>query len=263
MIRKIRSILDGNPTDVLNLKLKKYFDFKYKKFDLSKIKIDKNYIYDTPIIINSMNRLSYLKEQIFWLEKCGLKKIIIIDNQSTFVPLIEYYKKIKYPVIRNQTNEGYLSLWKNSIFENIRKNFYVYTDPDIVGINKCPSDFIEYFYEKLISIDTIDKIGFSLNINNIDTTLDLKFDISKNELKFWEKKYFNHDLFIAPIDTTFALYKPNCYGGYWLKSCRTNYPYIAEHLPWTESEYKEENLFYEKNIESKNSFYQSRRNKNY
>ena len=262
MIRKFKSIIDGNPIEVINLKVKRLFD---RSFHSKNLKIpNRNLIYKTPIIINSMNRLSYLKKQISWLENCGLKNIIIIDNQSTYLPLIEFYDKINYQVIRNQRNMGYLALWYNPFFDSIRNNFYIYTDSDVVASDKCPKDFIEYFYDSLINIKSLDKIGFSLNIKNLDQDIDKKFNIIKNEKKFWCNKYANSNIFKAPIDTTFALYKPFTYGGYWLNSGRTNYPYTADHLPWLETSLdNDEIIFYESNLISKNSFYQSYRNKKY
>lgn len=262
MIRKIKSIIGGNPKEVLNLKIKKFFDRSYRYINFKMP--TKKYIYETPVIINSMNRLSHLKEQLSWLESCGLKNIIIIDNQSTYLPLIEFYDKINYKIIRNQKNMGYLALWFNPIFKSLKNNFYIYTDPDIIACDECPSNFIEYFYESLIGIKSLDKVGFSLNIKNIDKEIDKKFQILKNEKKFWINKYDNSDIYNAPIDTTFALYKPFTYGGYWLNSGRTNYPYTANHLPWykTYSDLDEIN-FYESNVVSKNSFYQSYRNQKY
>ena len=168
MIGKIKSIIDGNPYEVLNLKIKKIFDKNYRKQDTKQSEINIQRIYNTPIIINSMNRLTYLREQINWLENCGLKNLIILDNQSTFLPLLEYYDKINYKVIKNQKNDGYLALWFNEIFSYIKKDFYIYTDSDILGSQSCPKDFIEFFYQSLFEIEEIDKVGFSLNLEGID-----------------------------------------------------------------------------------------------
>lgn len=264
MIGKIRSVIDGNPYEVLILKLKKALDKNYRQKKTNQSEINLNKIYNTPIIINSMNRLTYLREQINWLEKSGLKNLIILDNQSTFLPLLEYYDKINYRVIKNQKNNGYLSLWFNEIFFDIQKDFYIYTDSDIVGSQSCPKDFIEFFYQSLFKIDEIDKVGFSLNLEGINQKKALEYKIFENENKFWKKKFHNFNVYKASIDTTFALYRPYSYGGYWLKSGRTGYPYVADHLPWYDDvSNNEEREFYENNIIQKNSFYQSKRNQNY
>ena len=52
-----------------------------------------------PIIINNRNRLTYMKMLISSLEKRGYNNIYIIDNDSTYPPLLDYYsKEFIYPV---------------------------------------------------------------------------------------------------------------------------------------------------------------------
>lgn len=53
---------------------------------------------DIPIIINNYNRLEMLTKLIHGLENKGYHNLYIIDNQSTYPPLLEYYTKIPYPV---------------------------------------------------------------------------------------------------------------------------------------------------------------------
>ena len=62
MIGKIKSIIGGNPKEVIKLKLRKTFDKNYR-FNNTKINLNTKRIYNTPIIINSMNRLTFLKRQ--------------------------------------------------------------------------------------------------------------------------------------------------------------------------------------------------------
>jgi len=55
--------------------------------------------------------------------------------------------------------------------------------------------------------------------------------VVKWETQFWSEK--KDSLFYrAPIDTTFALYRPYVRGGSWLKALRSDAPYLARHLPW-------------------------------
>src|SRR5437016_2259980 len=60
-----------------------------------------------PIIINNRNRVTYLLQLISWLEKSGYNNIYIIDNNSKYPPLLEYYSKTKYPVFRLKENAGH------------------------------------------------------------------------------------------------------------------------------------------------------------
>ena len=70
-------------------------------------------------------------------------------------------------------------------------------------------------------------------------------------------------IYKAPIDTTFALYKPNSFGGYWLNSARTDFPYLARHLSWYDDKDEKEEIFYKKNIIKNSSFYTSNRFQEY
>lgn len=256
IIKKIRSVYDGNSLDVIKLKVKKFL-YKEKNINFPKT-INYNEI---PIVINNRNRLIYLKELINWLEKKNYRNIIIIDNQSTYLPLLKYYNETRYKVIRLNKNLGYLSLWKSDLFHLFKNNFYVYTDPDILPTDECPSDVINYFYQNLIKFNEIDKVGFGLKIDDINSSN--KNFIINNEKKFWVNKYKHTNFFAAPIDTTFALYKPLKYGGYWLKSLRSNYPYLAKHLPWYENNINNEIKFYRQNINYKSSFYDNQRGNSY
>jgi hypothetical protein len=59
-----------------------------------------------PVIINNYNRLTSLKLLIASLEKRGYQNIIIVDNNSTYQPLLDYYKSCRYRLIRLEKNLG-------------------------------------------------------------------------------------------------------------------------------------------------------------
>lgn len=210
-----------------------WFNFRYyymlEIIFPTKIKNPKN----IPIIINNFNRLTCLKRLIDSLEKKGYSNIYIIDNASTYPPLLEYYSQSPYSIFRLKNNIGYLALWQTDIYKQFKNDFYVYTDPDVVPIEECPDNFMEVFLHSLQKHKYAKKVGFSLKINNLPDCFDLKEEVIK-----WEKQYFKNKiddlLYRAPIDTTFALYRPRTKGGSnsYIPMYRTAYPYEAEHLPW-------------------------------
>lgn len=200
-----------------------------------------------PIIINNRNRLTFLLLLISSLEKRGYKKIYIIDNDSTYPPLLEYYKQTKNKVFYLNKNLGYLALWKSNVYKFFFRDFYVYTDPDMVPVEECPDDFLDYFLRILKKHKFAKKVGFSLKIDDLP-------DHYKNKEKVmsWELNFFNHKtpdgLYKAPIDTTFALYRPWAKGGSNDShlTLRTPFPYEARHLPWYQnsSDLSEEEIYY-------------------
>lgn len=186
---------------------------------------------EIPVIINNRNRLTMLKELICWLEKAGIKNIHIIDNKSDYPPLLVYYKQIPYTVYLLDRNVGCYSLWKTHIFQRFKYCYYVYTDSDVVPVNDCPSDLLIIMKKILTDLPEIDKVGLGLKIDDIPNEYQQKQKVVNWEKQYWEKP-ISPLIYDAPVDTTFALYKPGKQGGWWLKAVRTGKPYMARHLPW-------------------------------
>jgi|WetSurMetagenome_2_1015567.scaffolds.fasta_scaffold02847_2 hypothetical protein len=190
---------------------------------------------EIPIIINNFNRLDTLKKLIGSLEKRGYKNIYIIDNLSTYPPLLEYYKSCIYKIFYLNKNIGMNAFWISGIYKEFRNNFFVYTDSDVVPVEECPDDFLLFFLKSLKSHKLARKVGFSLKIDDIPDCYALKDRVIR-----WEEHFFNDFiredmLYWAPIDTTFALYRPRGkrkHANNNIEMYRTAYPYMARHLPW-------------------------------
>ena len=60
-----------------------------------------------PIYIISYNRLDYIVQTINWLEERGYNNINIIDNNSTYEPLLEYLENVKYKKYMMKKNWGH------------------------------------------------------------------------------------------------------------------------------------------------------------
>ena len=208
-----------------------------------------------PIIINNFNRLSTLRNLVEWLKKNKYTTIVILDNQSTYPPLLEYYKTCDVKVIRLDKNYGHLALWKSGIYHTYKWNYFVYTDSDVLPIEACPENFLLIFYESLQRYFSLKKVGFSIKIDDLPDHFSFKEKVIEYEKKYWEN-HFHAVGFDAPIDTTFALYKPFTtlrYGEvYTQKAIRMKPPYTIRHFPWyNDSEnLNEEELYY---IEKSNS----------
>ncbi len=196
---------------------------------------------EIPIIINNFNRLTFLRMQIESLEKRGYRNICIIDNASTYPPLLEYYKSTPHTVFRLEKNMGYLALWESGIHKKFRNRFFVYTDPDVVPADECPDDFMEHFYKLLTRYKGAIKAGFGLKIDDLPACYSHRQEVIDWERQFW-KEELEKDVYKADIDTTFALYKPGIKhrlrglkkdGSYNVGyHIRTGGIYTARHMPW-------------------------------
>lgn len=203
-----------------------------------------------PIIINNRNRFSCLKQQIQILEKFGYTNIYIIDNASTYSPLLEYYDtECPYTVFYLGQNMGHLALWKSGLIKRFGSSYFVYTDPDVIPDENCPCNFMEKFLCVMQEYPFLEKVGFSLRIDDLPDTFDKKQQVVNWEKQFWKKKIAdNPPLYKAAIDTTFALYRPYYFVGGNLHSpnIRVGDPYMAKHVPWynDSSHLSEEEIYY-------------------
>lgn len=207
-----------------------------------------NDIKKIPAFIICRDRLSCLKSLLGWLQKTDQKRIILLDNNSTYPPLLEFYKSTKYEVVRFKRNYGQTVLWRTKAFQEvIAQNYYILSDPDIVPDKSCPLDAIEHFHHLLGKYPAYDKAGFGLQLDDIPSYYQHREKVIRWEKRFWMKE-IEPNVFDAPIDTTFSLYRPGT--GYSFNSIRTGAPYIARHTSWyvNSVELTAEEAFYRKRL---------------
>lgn len=196
-------------------------------------KLEAYEVKNTPIIINNRNRLTFLKSLISSLEGANYRNITIIDNDSSYMPLLNYYDSCPYRVIRLDQNLGYNALEKIDLYNELKSNYYVYTDSDVVPDANCPTDFLEHFYHLLKKYPLVQKVGFSLRIDNLPDHYKDKDKVIKWESQFYQNE-ISKGIYSASIDTTFALHRPYAYiskKGIF-KMIRTGGKYTAWHMPW-------------------------------
>lgn len=235
-----------------------FFRIQFGFFEFFNIRFNSVYKQQTkdlkliPVLIINFNQLNHLKKLIHFLEEQAFINIVIIDNASTYEPLLEYYnslsKKIKVHLL--EQNFGHRVFWEQKHLARLYgKGMYIVTDPDIEPIAACPIDFLNVFYNALISNPKKMKVGFGLDLDSIPDTNQNKSKIMKWEKKFWKNTIKNFG-FDAPIDTTFALYRPlnQFYNPFFYEAIRTKPPYVAKHHGWLIDSQKptEEQIFYAK-----------------
>jgi len=197
-----------------------------------------------PIIINSFNRLSCLKDLIDFLERTVKNNIIILDNNSTYPPLLEYFENMTHELIHLDKNMGHEALWNSGHIKRFKTSHYVLTDPDVVPIDECPEDFMQYFYNLMQEHPKYKKVGFALKIDDLPDHNPHKNSIISWETQFWQTKVTD-STWRAQIDTTFSLFHPS-HNGAWGWAIRTDSPYIARHTDWyiDPNNLTEEQIFY-------------------
>lgn len=216
--------------------------------------------YKIPIVINNRNRYTCMLQLINWLERNNYSNIIILDNDSTYPPLLEYYKTTKHKIIFLKRNVGYMALWQTTFFEEIKKGFYVYTDPDVIPNSSCPANVVYKLYTILSKYNSIEKAGAALRVNDLPDEYDKKNEVQEWEKIYWQKQVENN-VYDAMVDTTFALYKPLAFGNAEMcKAYRVGGEYEFLHLPWyiNSDNLTEEEKYYRSNVSKASSHWSSK-----
>jgi len=164
-----------------------------------------------------------------WLFERDIEPIII-DNNSDYPLLIEYYASLcPYQVIHMGKNYGHRVAWDQNLLNKIGiTGEYLLTDPDL-DLTGVPDDFLKVMQRGLIKYPQFDKCALSLEINDLPDSMEGRF-IRQHEAKYW-KNSLNDLYFKADTDTTFALYRAGV-NNYSHSAIRTNRPYTCKHVPW-------------------------------
>lgn len=195
-------------------------------------------------VIIAYNQLTYVAQMVEQLKKYT-SDIVIIDNCSTFEPLLRYYADFPYTVLRQPTNVGYKVYLQPHISKLIGRVFLL-TDPDLKFNDRLPDDFIQTLL-KVSDRFEAGKVGFALSIEG-DIRDDVTYTPSKGEIrpygiKEWEQQFWknrldddNLEMYKAPLDTTFCLMNRKYYEKHGREGTRFDVriagDFTCEHIPW-------------------------------
>jgi hypothetical protein len=208
-----------------------------------------------------------------YLEKVPNIVPIIVDNKSTYGPMVDFLNETKHQVIRLSKNLGVYALWEHKLIRVGEKhklffgdNCYAVTDGDL-DLEGCPLDLVEVLRIGLERYSWARKSGLGLEIEDIPEGCLHRKDVIEWEPQFWVNR-LDERFFESPVDTTFFLQwchvVPTTRQDWIFKTLRSDRPYVARHLPWYETldTLTEEDLFYYKNIATDNYVHWSSRTKN-
>jgi hypothetical protein len=188
--------------------------------------------FDPPVLINVRDRLKDLCSLIEWLERAGHRRITLLDNASTFPPLLAYLAASPHEVRYLGENLGSRALWDAGL---VPDEPFVLTDPDIVPLDTCPLDAVAHLQRLLDAYPSYSKAGLGLYLDDVEFPS-----------KGWERTLVSREtapgVFDSLIDTTFALYRPGASFAY--EAIRTGAPYLARHGSWYVTEPDAEDAYY-------------------
>lgn len=202
------------------------------------------YSSNIPVFIICRDRFEPLKKLVEWCEDEGLDNIYLIDNDSSYPPLLAYYQQTKHEVIKLNANVGHTSPWEAGIIQVYASGQpFIVTDPDVIPAAESHGA-VRLFCKLLSAHPERTKVGFGLKIDDLPDSYALKSHVVAWEKQFWVSEV-EPEVFDAEIDTTFALYRQNT--PYTLgPSLRTGGKFVAQHEPWyaDSSHLSEELKFY-------------------
>jgi hypothetical protein len=221
----------------------------------------------TPIVILNRDRFIPLKEQVEVLHNKGYKNITIIDNRSTYPPLLEWYKESGLDVFHNDitsnSNEAFreLVMIRHPKFMDIVKEWYVFNDSDIIPLDTVPDNFIDDLINYAKKYNKT-KVGMSIKIDDIDLNYPLNAWVHSYESTYWTNGIKDGDveLYPHPIDTTFAVHAPNVVPMWSNDTLRVGVPYIVKHAPfyYDPNNLPEDEKYYLQHMNKKSSNWSSK-----
>ncbi len=181
-----------------------------------------------PIFINNFNRVTTTKKLVEDLQRLGYQNLTILDNDSTYQPLLAWYETRPCRVVRLGRNMQSYALWDCGELNNLYgESWVVYTDSDIELNPLTPNNFIELLIEKAEKYGER-KAGLALKID------DLPDNPYANHYRNWEMKFWQQELepevYKAQLDTTFCIIKPTDSIQY--PAIRIAGNLTAKHCPW-------------------------------
>ena len=180
-----------------------------------------------PVVINNRDLFTWPKkmlDKIKILDNVG--DIYIVDNGSTYEPLLEWYDSKPCDIIKVD-NLGHTAPWLCGLVDSFNSP-YVVTDPDL-DIDNIPNNTLVYLNYILNIFSDVGKIGLSLDWESVTSDLEYYQHMRKFYYPIFSENPIFPNVYNLPVDTTFAIYNRKEYfiGGYSIDG-----EYKAGHLPW-------------------------------
>jgi glycosyltransferase involved in cell wall biosynthesis len=159
-----------------------------------------------PVIIPSFNQLYYVKNTIKQLKRFGLFNFIILDNGSTYPPLVKWFEETKIPVVIDLSNPGPRTFFTDSEIWERLPNYFIVTDPDLEYNEKTPDSLVDDLIE-ISETFCFPKIALALDKSDTEAMIPIVEDC---EGGYWKtviaRTKYGDPIYDAKTDTTFALY---------------------------------------------------------
>ena len=226
----------------LTITIKSMLQRHIKRFDLENIAWDvspdigidvedSDACLDIPIFINNRDHIGCLKNLLDWLLGAGYRKIFVLDQESTYPPLLEFYDSLAKDQrvnILKMGNLGFQSIWLSKILEDLDiRTPYVYTDSDVIPTRKV--NIVQELLRTLKQNRLAKKVGAKLIVDHI-TCQNADYYKEIQASYYQESRRISAHEFFMPNDTTFSIYRNVRHYNCVFSIVRTDLE--IRHLPW-------------------------------
>ena len=92
-----------------------------------------------PAFLTVRDRLTSLVDLVGWLERAGFDEIWLVDNDSTYPPMLDYLANTRHHVVRTGRNYGHRSPWlSGAVQRHAHGRNFIVSDPDVIPDSGCP-----------------------------------------------------------------------------------------------------------------------------
>ena len=212
-----------------------------------------------PLYIPTFNNPTYTRNFLNQVDGLNFSQIIILDNKSTYQPMIDLLAQIdsKYEVIRLEENYGPHYILRNPEYYKTLPDIFSLSDPDV----EFPKNISGNFQEEMIKIGIkyrFGKVGFAIEVPSENEFLELvvNLDGKLRNMHEWEQQFWQNEIdkttsgdpiFQTTLDTQFAIYNKEFFNPEErYKALRIGGKYTSKHLGFYKESIvpKEESDFY-------------------
>ena len=209
---------------------------------------------EVTVIINNRDLLEWPRAMVERISRMpGLREIIILDNGSTYRPLLQWYRSIPHRV-EFLENMGHTAPWTCGVLDSITTNLYVVTDPDL-DLSAVPDDCLLKLTQLLRQHPDAKKIGLSLSTEGIPKNSPYSDHVMTYARVLPTLPTVGEGLVPMPVDTTFAIHDKRLLDKYEICGMRAPAPYVARHVPWEIVKPSGDFLYYLDHVEGRSSSY--------
>jgi len=212
-----------------------------------------------PLYVPTFNNPTYTRNFLNQVDGLNFSRIIILDNKSTYQPMIDLLAQIdsKYEVIRLEENYGPHYILRNPDYYKTLPDIFSLSDPDV----EFPKNISENFQEEMINVGIkyrVCKVVFAIEVPSENEFLELvvNLDGKLRNMHEWEQQFWQNQIdktstgdpiFQTTLDTQFAIYNKEFFSPEErYKALRIGGKFTSKHLGFYKESIvpKEESDFY-------------------